>query len=297
MKFCKRTSPDGLDCDISYRANGRYPEGSGELEHSGLSLISQKGVMDAHFTQKPMSIFERIQLKVPSETDEKGISFIKDVPHRVSLGEHVFENLKQAIISGDVPNGERLVENRIAESLNISRTPVREALHKLEKEGLLTKRRRGGFIVSGFDRESIEETFGIRSALESYAARLAAEKHRKGDLKKLEKKIEEFQSGLALSRLNILPEINTEFHDLLYALSQSPKLIRMINELRDPIYRFRRIILLREDLAEESNADHKRMLEQIRNRDADGVEQLVRKHILRGKAAVLEEIESEGLTQ
>jgi len=223
-------------------------------------------------------------------TYENDITQIKGVPDRISLGDHVFENIKQAIISGALPNGKRLVENHIAESLNISRTPVREAMHKLEKEGLLTKLPRGGFTVFGFNRESIEETFGIRSVLESYAARLAAEKHQKGDLKRLENKIGEFQVRLDQKQMERLPEINTEFHDLLYALSKSPKLIRMINELRNQIFRFRQIILLQEDLAKVSNADHKLMLEQIRKRDAGGVERLVREHILRGKVAVLKEI-------
>lgn len=217
-----------------------------------------------------------------------GLEELDKIGQRKSLGQHVFENLKNAIIKGDVPPGGRLIESRLAETLGISRTPVREAIHKLEREGYLRKLPRGGFNVLGLSREDVEETFGIRSVLESYAARLAAEKHLPTDLKPLEIKIKIYQKHLDNKDLDALPDINTDFHDLLYALSRSPKLIHMINNLRDQIYRFRQLILRNEKLAKMSNEDHKDMLDRIRQRDADGVENLVREHLARGKKAVME---------
>ena len=210
------------------------------------------------------------------------------IGERKSLGQHVFENLKSAIIKGDMLPGGRLIESRLAETLGISRTPVREAIHKLEREGYLRKLPRGGFSVLGLSRDDVEETFGIRRVLESYAARLAAEKHKRSDLKPLEKKIKLYQQHLDSKDLEALPDINTEFHDLLYALSRSPKLIAMINNLRDQIYRFRQLILKDEKFARMSNEDHKDMLERIRQRDARGVERLVGEHLVRGQKAVLE---------
>ena len=210
------------------------------------------------------------------------------IGERKSLGQHVFENLKNAIIKGNMPPGGRLIESRLAETLGISRTPVREAIHKLEREGYLRKLPRGGFSVLGLSRDDVEETFGIRRVLESYAARLAAEKHKRSDLKPLEKKIKLYQQHLDSKDLEALPDINTEFHDLLYALSRSPKLIAMINNLRDQIYRFRQLILKDEKFARMSNEDHKDMLERIRQRDARGVERLVGEHLVRGQKAVLE---------
>jgi DNA-binding GntR family transcriptional regulator len=222
------------------------------------------------------------------ENSNMGIEELGKIGERKSLGQHVFENLKSAIIKGDMPPGGRLIESRLAETLGISRTPVREAIHKLEREGYLRKLPRGGFSVLGLSRDDVEETFGIRRVLESYAARLAAEKHKKSDLKPLVKKIQLYQKHLDSKDLEALPDINTEFHDLLYALSRSPKLITMINNLRDQIYRFRQLILKNEKLARMSNEDHKDMLERIRQRDAKGVERLVREHLVRGEKAVLE---------
>ena len=179
---------------------------------------------------------------------------------RKSLGQHVFDNLKQAIIRGNITPGEWLVESHIAQMLGISRTPVREAIHKLERERLIERQPRGGFTVLGLGRDDIEETFGIRSVLEGYAARLATVKHQTEELKALEKKVAEFQTCLNQSHLDVLPGINTEFHDLLYALSKSPRLIHMINGLRDQIFRFRQIILKDDNLANISNEDHIQML-------------------------------------
>lgn len=225
---------------------------------------------------------------VSQKDNHGGLKELAKIGERKSLGQHVFENLKTAIVKGAMPPGGRLVESRLAETLGISRTPVREAIHKLEREGYLRKLPRGGFNVLGLSREDVEETFGIRSVLESYAARLAAQKYRKTDLKPLEKKITEYQKHLDNKDLAALPDINTEFHDLLYALSKSPKLIHMINNLRDQIYRFRQLMLKDEKLARMSNEDHKDMLERIRRRDAVGVERLVKEHLNRGRKAVME---------
>lgn len=223
------------------------------------------------------------------DTDIAELKVLSSIPVRKSLGEHVFENLKEAIIRGEFPPGKRLVETSIADALHISRTPVREAIHKLEREGLLEKLPQGGFAVLGLAREDIEETFGIRSVLESYAARLATMKYKEEDLESLSLKIHEYENQLKQDNLDALPAINTEFHDLLYRISQSPRLVKMINDLRDQIFRFRQIILKNRELAVISHRDHTRMIEYMRKKDEHGVEGLVREHILRGRDAVLKE--------
>jgi uncharacterized protein (DUF58 family) len=104
----------------------------------------------------------------------------------------------------------------------------------------------------------------------------------------------QFQRLLDTKHLKGLPQVNTDFHDLLYALSNSPRLIRMIDALRDHIYRYRQIILKEAGQAQASNEDHRLILRSIRTRDAEGVEQLVREHILRGQKMVLNAFESDG---
>ena len=226
-----------------------------------------------------------------TELRNPDLGSLSAIPERKPLGHYVFENLKQAIVRGNFTPGNRLVESHIAEAMGISRTPVREAIHKLEREGLIKKLPQGGFYVLNLTREEIEETFGIRSVLESYAARLAAIKHQKEELAPLEEKIEEFQHFLNRGEWEALLKINTEFHSLLYAMSRSPKLIKMINDLQDQIYRFRRIILRIDTMAKTSNEDHRQMLRAMKKRDADRVETLVRQHILGGQKIVLGELE------
>ncbi|MBW2297559.1 MAG: GntR family transcriptional regulator [Deltaproteobacteria bacterium] len=229
-------------------------------------------------------------MEIKAELKNMGFQHLSGLTERKSLGQHVFENIKQAIIKGDIPSGQRLVESRLAATLDISRTPVREAIHKLEREGYLTKRPRGGFVVLGLGSDDIEETFGIRGVLEGYAARLAAIKHDEKDLEPLEARIRTFQQHLNNGNLEVLPDINTEFHELLYALSRSPRLIKMINDLKDQIYRFRQMILKDAELAGMSNEDHRHMLEFIKRRDAKGVEKVVREHLMRGQTAVMKSI-------
>jgi DNA-binding GntR family transcriptional regulator len=216
---------------------------------------------------------------------------------RKPLGAQVYDQLKRAIVHGELKPSSRIVETRVAEALGISRTPVREAIHKLEREGFIRQDEKGGFFVAGLTLADIEETFGIRSVLESYAARLASLKHRPEDLKPLERKLDEYQVHLERGELAPLPLINTEFHDLLYGLSRSPRLVRMISDLRDQIYRFRKAILRVEEMARTSNQDHMEMLALIRKRDAEGVEAIVRAHILKGQEAVVRLLELKALEE
>lgn len=221
------------------------------------------------------------------------MSLSLDIPERKSLGEHVFERLKQAIVDGEMEAGSRITENQIAGAMKISRTPVREAIHKLDRTGFLERLPSGGFTVVKLTREGIEEVFGIRSVLESYAASLAAIKHEEDELKPLEDKLKEYRSCLEKGELDALNEINTEFHDTLYALSRSTRLIKMIGDLKDQIARFRQILLEDEKMAKISDRDHNRMLEAIKKRDPDKVEKLVKEHIFRGQEMVLKKFEFE----
>ncbi|MCD6264974.1 MAG: GntR family transcriptional regulator [Deltaproteobacteria bacterium] len=207
-----------------------------------------------------------------------------------NLGNQAFEQIKQMIVRGEIPAGKRIIESELAESMGISRTPVREAVHKLGAEGFLKPLPKGGYVVRGLGISDIEETFEIRSILESFAAFLAANRHRHEEILPLEEKIEEFQRSLDNNDLKELARLNTEFHELLYALSRSQRLIKMIYNLRDEIYFLRKIILNSIDMARLSNKDHREIINAIEKRQAKKAEMLVRDHVLRGKEFVINEI-------
>jgi DNA-binding GntR family transcriptional regulator len=223
---------------------------------------------------------------------------VLELKQRRSLGQDVFEYLKQSIIDQTIEPGFRLVESRLAKKLGISRTPLREALHKLEREEWIKKAPSGGFQVVTLCKQDIEETFGIRIVLEVYAARLATQNYQDRDLLPLEKKLEEYrqcfkEKNSEKPETDSLHKLNTEFHDLLYALSSSPRLIRMINQLNAQIARFRQMILAQEEFARKSYEDHIRMLDAIKKRDENEVESLVRNHLIKGRDAVLKQFPEE----
>ena len=107
---------------------------------------------------------EEMRLDKETEWNEVGfVSLMEDLPGRKSLGDYVFERLKEAIINGELAPGSRIIENRLANALGISRTPIREAIHKLDRAGFLRRLSQGGFTVVSLTRDDIEEAFGIRS--------------------------------------------------------------------------------------------------------------------------------------
>ena len=207
-----------------------------------------------------------------------------------NLGNQVFEQLKEMIFNGEFPPGERIIESEVADSIGISRTPVREALHKLEAERFIIHLPKGGYVVKGMSLSEIKEIFDIRVILESFAGFLAAKRCNDKEILPLEKKLEEFEKYLIKNDLKELTRVNTEFHELLYALSRSPRLVKMIHNLRDDIYSLRKIILNSVDMAHLSNKDHREIIKAIKKKEAKKTENLVRDHVLRGKEFVINEI-------
>ncbi len=212
------------------------------------------------------------------------------VAKRKSLREEVYDSLKKSILHGKLNGGQRLIEEQLAHQIGISRTPVREAFHKLERDELVTRLPKGGFAVRDFTKEDVEEIFGIRSALESYAAYLATLYISTEKISNLEKKIEETEKALRSGDEDKVIHLHTEFHDLLYKSCKSDKLIEMINNFRDYFYRYRPALLRTEKTIRVSIEDHRRMLEAMKKKNPRLVERLVRKHLTKGKEIIIKEI-------
>ena len=147
----------------------------------------------------------------------------------VPVRRKVYEHLKAAILSGGLSPEERLGEEHLAEMLGVSRTPVREALHKLESEGLIQPLETRGFIVSGDSREEVEERFEIRAVLEGYALRVISAKITEGSLERLEGFIGKAEAALKANRMDEVFDWNTRFHDTLHGLvSDRERFYRLI---------------------------------------------------------------------
>ena len=202
----------------------------------------------------------------------------------------MYERIKSGIKAGKFAADERLVEEALAGELGVSRTPVREAISRLEHEGLVIKVPQKGAIVRRTTREEIEEIFGLRALLESYAAALATKKMSDVVMRRLQGMIEKSERALANGNIKEYIQLNTKFHDLLYRASESAKLYQMINLLRDALYEYRVMLLEMENMPQMSLRDHKDMFEAMLRKDAQEVERLVREHILRGKETVLHHV-------
>jgi DNA-binding GntR family transcriptional regulator len=217
------------------------------------------------------------------------------VAQRKSFREEVYESLKNSILRGKLKGGQRLIEEQLASQIGISRTPVREAFHKLERDELVTRLPKGGFAVREFTRGDVEEIFGIRSALESYAVFLATLHISPERIFTLEKKIEETEKAMKSKDNDKVVQLHTEFHDLLYQSCKSKKLIEMINNFRDYFYRYRPALLRTEKTIRESNQDHRDMLEAMKRKNARSAERLVRNHLIKGKEIIIKEINRGGM--
>ena len=231
--------------------------------------------------------------KAASRT-EKPLKGIRAVDKPRSVGESAYASLKGAIVKGDLHPGQRLVESRLSAQMGISRIPVREAIKKLEQDGLVERLERGGFIVKDPSRAEIEETFGIRAVLESYAAALATERMDGATVKRLEETLKGYRGALKRADISRMTELNDRLDEIIFSASASRRLSTLIGNFRDSISRYRRRLLTRLDYAALSLADHEKIVEAMRERDPEKVEKLVRGHLLRGKEILLKDMESDG---
>ena len=209
---------------------------------------------------------------------------------RKLLREHVYTGVKTAIIGGDFQPGKRLIEEKLAADMATSRTPVREAIQKLEKEGLIFRLPRGGFAVKQVTEEELEEILGLRSILEGYAAFLATSRITETELKQLDEIITKEDACLKNLNVDEFIRLDGEFHDVLYRAAKNARLYGLLNDLRDYMYRYRVIILHYQRKLHLAVQDHKEMLASMKAKSPRQVERLVRKHVSRGKEIIKKKI-------
>jgi DNA-binding GntR family transcriptional regulator len=206
------------------------------------------------------------------------------------LREQVYTSIKNAIISGEFEPNRRLIEEKLAEDMKTSRTPVREAIQKLEKEGLIYRLPRGGFAVKSVTEEEVEEIFGLRGILEGYAGFLATERIEQEELRSLDDIIGKEEECLQNMNVEDFIRLDGEFHDVLYRAAKNNRLYTLLNDLRDYMYRYRVIILRYQRKYHLAVQDHKEMVVSMRAKNARQVEKLVRKHMTRGKDLIKKKI-------
>ena len=195
------------------------------------------------------------------------------------LRELVLEAIREAIKNGSLQPRERLMEIQLADELGVSRTPVREALRKLELEGFIVMVPRKGAYVSDLTMKDVADVFEIRAALEGLAAALAAERITEEELETMERLLVEKGEAINLDDIDKLVEVDTKFHEAMYQASRNERLSTIISNLREQIQRFRLTSLSVPGRKEDSLKEHRSLLEAIQARDIQLARQLAQEHI------------------
>ncbi len=206
------------------------------------------------------------------------------------LREIVFEALREGIISGELKPGERLMEVQLAEEMGVSRTPVREALRKLELEGFVVMVPRKGVYVAGISTKDISEVFEIRSALEALAASLAAERITDDEIEELERLLLKINECIKNHDLDGLVSVDTAFHDIVYKASRNERLVQIVSNLREQIQRFRKTSLSSPGRIRHTVEEHKKIVDAIASRDAALAHELAQEHVENAENQILEAV-------
>ncbi|AUS98465.1 GntR family transcriptional regulator [Clostridium thermosuccinogenes] len=211
------------------------------------------------------------------------------------LREVIFDTLREAIIMGELKPGERLMEVQLAEKMGVSRTPVREAIRKLELEGFVTMVPRRGVQVADLSMKDIIDVLEIRASLDSLATSLAAERITNDELKDLKHVNNQFTNYVEKENLQNSIKKDVEFHELIYRCSRNEKLLQITNNLREQVHRFR--VIYMKDLSAHKGlvAEHCEILEAIEARDPERAGMLARKHIENQEQAILNSIHKNNL--
>ncbi|PKM81444.1 MAG: GntR family transcriptional regulator [Firmicutes bacterium HGW-Firmicutes-14] len=204
------------------------------------------------------------------------------------LREIVFETLREAIISATLRPGERLMEIQLAEEMGVSRTPVREAIRKLELEGFVVMIPRKGAYVAGISMKDIADVFEIRAALEALAAGLAAERITEEELEQLERILVKIGECVKDNDLEKLVEVDTEFHEALFKASRNERLAQIVSNLREQIQRFRQASLSTPGRMKFAFEEHKKIVEAVSERNVERAQALAIEHIENAENSMLD---------
>ena len=199
------------------------------------------------------------------------------------IREIAYEVLKHAIITGEIPAGERIVETDYAERLHISRTPLREALRKLERDGLVEYVLRRGVVVRAFTIADVEEIYTIRNALEMLTLPAIIRNATTEDVASLKERLREMDEVMAHGDIETLSPMARAFHSQLTALCRQNRILRVIEGQDEFITRFSAMAIRQENRRSQAHEEHYKLVEYVEKRDLEHLEKLMRKHIERSK--------------
>lgn len=213
------------------------------------------------------------------------------------LREVVSDALRQAIQDGNLQPGERLMEIPLAEELGVSRTPIREAIRKLELEGFVVMIPRRGAYVANISLKDITQVFEIRSALEELAAGLAAERITTEEVEVLERMLVEINEHMESKNMDKVVAADIEFHEVLYKASRNEKLAEIVNNLREQTFRFRSVSMNQPGRLAKTWEEHRQLVEAISAHNATQARKIARLHMEHSEQTLLAGMQDANVAQ
>lgn len=207
------------------------------------------------------------------------------------LRDVVFNTLRRAILRGELLPGERLMEIQLAQRLGVSRTPVREAIRKLELEGLVTMIPRKGAEVAQITVSDLKDVLEVRIALEELAVKDACENITEEQLAALRSANEEFRRVLQEGDLMTCGQADIKFHEIIYRATNNKRLLQMLSNIREQMYRYRMEYLKDHSKHEALVREHEKICQALQEHDREKAGEAIRVHIENQKESIISSLE------
>lgn len=195
------------------------------------------------------------------------------------LRDVVFNTLRQAILKGELEPGERLMEIALADRLGVSRTPVREAIRKLELEGLVLMIPRKGAEVAKISAKSLRDVLEVRRSLEELAIELACQRMSEDEINQLKEAQEQFKLAVTKGDVMSIAESDEHYHDIIYYGTGNARLVQILNNLREQMYRYRLEYIKDADKRKILIIEHENILKAITGHHVAEAKEAMREHI------------------
>lgn len=210
-----------------------------------------------------------------------------------SISDQIYDLLKKKILNSEILPGERLMQEEVAKAFNASRTPIRQAFHLLEKDGLVERLPQNGFRITRLELETIRDLFAIRGVLEAYGVELACERIEPKTIETLRSIRDQAQQMLESSdipretKLRRIFEFNSLFHETIYRSTDSRYLMDLISNLRNTVLRLRALGVRKKGSWKQALNEHSRLIDCLEKRDKKAAGRLMRRHIDNAMSHVL----------
>lgn len=225
-----------------------------------------------------------------------GVQFQTNMDEFLPLRDVVFNTLRKAILTGELKPGERLLEIQLANQLGVSRTPIREAIRKLELEGLVIMMPRRGAEVAQITEKDLRDVLEVRRALDALCAELACDRITEEEKQKLKEACDEFEKATATGDATTIATADVALHDIIVEVTGNRRLIQLINNLSEQMYRYRFEYIKDENQHNNLVEEHRMIYESIVSGDKEGAAKAAKLHIDNQESSIIKQLRAENMS-